>query len=158
MPHNLFSHWTTPSNIRNHPYTAIAVVALTAMMIGAVAKHDSEWSDVYVGAGRLLREGHDFYRDIRPYTYPPFSALVSLPFSYLRDRLARTIWYPISAACALDLITTAWKLSGGPPLQHNDHPAPFREHLAFLLGNLFALQFVLGALAHLQTDLLIGAL
>jgi len=158
MPHNLFPHRTNPSTILHRPYTAIAIIALTAMMIGAVLKHDSEWSDVYVGAGRLLHQGHDFYREIRPYTYPPFSALVSLPFSYLPDRLARTIWYPISAACALYLIATAWKLSGGPPLQREGQPAPFREHLAFLLGNIFALQFVLGALAHLQTDLLIGAL
>src|SRR5690242_2913369 len=103
MHHNPSRRRIDASSVLTHPYTCVAVIALAVMMIGAVARHDSSWSDVYVGAGRLLRDGHDYYREIRPYTYPPFSALVSLPFSYLPDRLARAIWYPVCAACALYL-------------------------------------------------------
>lgn len=143
-----------------HPYSAVTLLTLAVLGIGAIGKQGSAWNSVQVGAARLLVRGQDFYAQITNFTYPPFSALISIPFVPLSPRVARGLWYLICIASLIYLIRKAWRLAGGPPLEpgENRPAAPLREQAAFLLGNLVALQFALNALSHLQSDLLIGAL
>lgn len=137
-------------------------MVLVSMGIGAVTKRGSVWNEVLVGASRLLLAGQDFYRQLPAFTYPPFTALVMMPFTVLPPRLARGIWYVVCAASLLWMVATAWRLAGGPPVELDERRhrlgAPPREWIAFVLGHAVALQFALNALTHLQTDLLIGAM
>jgi hypothetical protein len=141
----------------NHPYTAVSVVFFVALGIVSVGRHSSEWDAVYVAAARLLWQGRDIYRDCPAFTYPPFSALLMMPFLALPAHLGRAIWYAISVVSLIYVVKTAWRLAGGRPVEPLT-PIPGREQLAFIIGQLCALQFALNALTHLQTDLLIAAL
>lgn len=145
-----------------HPYSIACAVALVTMGIGAVTKHNSAWDEVPLAAARLLLDGQDFYSQIPAFTYPPFTALVMVPFTAVAPRLGRGVWYVACAVSLLWMIAAAWRLAGGPPVEPDERRrrpgAPPREWVAFLLGHAVALQFALNALTHLQTDLLIGAM
>lgn len=150
--------------VLSHPYSVAAMILLLVMGIGAVARKDTAdgpaWNRVYVGSARMLLHGGDFYRQISGYAYPPFSALINIPFAPMPPKVARGLWYVISAASLIYLIVKSWQIAGGPPVEPGGrHPgAGPAEQVAFLLGNALALQFALNALTHLQTDLLIAAL
>ena len=145
---------------RIHPYTTVSLVALVTMGIGAVLKHSSEWDTVYVGAASVLRQGKDIYRDLIGYTYPPFSAWAMMPFTLVPIRLARGVWFAISAVCLIYLIKSAWRLSGGGRVEPLSNPIAGRprEQIAFLIGHAIALQLTLNGLTHLQPDILIAAM
>lgn len=138
----------------------VAVIALVIMGIFAVAKRSSEWDETYIGAANALRHGKDIYKDLSTYTYPPFSAWVMTPFTFLPIRVARGIWFCVLSLCLVYFIRTAWRLSGGPPVQLLAPPGPQGpgEQIAFLLGHVCALQLTLNALTHCQTDVPIAAL
>jgi len=130
------------------------------MGIGAVLKKGSAWNSIQVGAASLLLHGKDFYHQIGGFTYPPFDAFFATPFALMNARLARSAWYIISVISLVYLVRKSWQLAGGPPVEPGKGrpAAPPREQIAFLLGNLIAVQFALNALSHLQSDLLIAAL
>lgn len=130
------------------------------MGFGATFKHQSAWDRTGPGVSMMLREGRDFYAIEKTFTYPPFQAWLNIPLTWMPLRPARAIWYILSAACLVYMIWESWQLAGGPrlePLGEYADAKP-REHWAFVLGLICALQFALNSLTHLQTDLLIGAL
>lgn len=147
-------------HILTHPYATVTLVGLTIMGIGAVGKHSSEWDETYVRAAKLLLSGGDMYRDFIGYVYPPFSAWVTIPFTVFPPRVARAIWYVISALCLIYIVKTSWRLAGGPRLEPADRApaASGGEQIAFLIAQVCVLQLALNALTHLQPDLLIAAL
>lgn len=142
-------------------YSISTVLVLGAFAIGAVLRMHSEWTEVYIEAARSLLHGGDIYTDVHDFTYPPFSAFSMVPFAPLNPFLARGLWYLCCVISILYLTTKSWRLSGGPRVEAGkDHPAaPSREQIAFLLGHaVVLLPFLLNALSHLQTDILIAAL
>ncbi len=104
-------------HILAHPYTAVSLVALTIMGIVAVGKHTSEWDETYLVAAKSLLRGGDMYRDFIGYVYPPFSAWLMIPFTVFPPRVARAIWYVISALCLVYIVKSSWRMAGGPPLE-----------------------------------------
>ncbi|HEX5242342.1 MAG TPA: glycosyltransferase family 87 protein [Tepidisphaeraceae bacterium] len=147
-------------SILRHPYSIALALALIIMGFGATFKHQSAWDRTGPGVSMMLREGLDFYAIEKTFTYPPFQAWLNIPLTWMPLRPARAIWFILSAACLVYMIWESWRLAGGPRLEplgeHGD--AKPREHWAFVLGLVCALQFALNSLTHLQTDLLIGAL
>lgn len=143
-----------------HPYSAVLAVVLIIMGLGATFKHQSAWDKTGPGVSMLLRQGLDFYAIEKTFTYPPFQAWLNIPLTWLPLRPARAIWFILSAACLIYMIWESWRLAGGPRLEPVGEfaDAKPREHWAFLLGLVCALQFALNSLTHLQSDLVIGAL
>jgi hypothetical protein len=146
--------------ITTHPFTALLTVVLVIMGIVSVGRHSTEWDQVYVGAARVLLAGKNIYRDLLGFTYPPFPAWLTIPFTWLPPRVARGLWFSINAVSLVYLLKSSWRLSGGPRLEpgRGAAPVPGREVVASLIGHVIALQFALNALTHLQPDLLIAAM
>ena len=146
--------------VLRHPYSIALALALIIMGLGATLKHQSAWDRTGPGVSMMLREGVDFYAREKTFTYPPFQAWLNIFFTWLPLRPARAIWFIISAACLIYMIWESWRLAGGPRLEPLGEfaDAKPREHWAFILGLVCALQFALNSLTHLQSDLVIGAL
>ncbi|MDB5290675.1 MAG: hypothetical protein JWL69_1916, partial [Phycisphaerales bacterium] len=147
-------------HLLTHPYTAITIIVLFAMGVGAALKKSSEWNEVPLGAAKMLLEGRDIYKEMSAYTYPPFTAWVTIPFTLLPGTAARTVWYVICAGSLVYTVRKSWQLAGGPRLEPIGSPdaARSRDHWAFLLGHAVALQLALNGVTHLQSDTLIAAL
>ena len=128
--------------ISSRPYTVFCLIALFAMGLAAVAKHTSEWNETYVRAAERLVHGGDMYRDFLGYVYPPFSAFITVPFVPLPPRLARGIWYVISAASLVFVARASWRIAGGPRLEADpgESPAKTSEQIAFLISQAIVLQ------------------
>jgi Glycosyltransferase family 87 len=139
----------------HHPYFAAAFPVVIAFSIGFCHRTDSEWDYVYVVAANHLRQGVDIYTDGN--SYPPFAALIAVPFSYLSPSINRFTWLVVNLACLAVMVRGAWSLAGGSQLQ-GPRPAPFVEHVAAVLGFLCGVSYLQNSLAHQQTDVVIGAL
>jgi hypothetical protein len=144
---------------RARPYTLLAVLFFGASAIPFQVRHDSEWDEVYVRAARHLLAGQHLYippAESAGYVYPPFSALLAIPFTWLPHGAARAIWYALNVLCIIGLIGWAWRLSGGQKLEEGG--VGWREHLVMVLGLVCASRYIMDCLAHQQVDLVVGAL
>jgi hypothetical protein len=141
--------------LRRRPYTVAAVVGFLAMGITFCLRKDSEWDAVFVRAAVHLWAGEDIYQNA--YMYPPFLAWACLPFAWLPVGLGRMLWFAINVTCAMGLIRYAWRLAGGGRLEGNAK-APFTEHRAAILGVLCGIPYIENCFAHMQTDVVLGAL
>ena len=145
------------SLLLKRPLLIATVVLLIVLCAQALLKHQSEWLDVYVRAGMQLWRGENFYAEGSPYFYPPFAALLASPFGALPGWLARLVLFAINAVALIVAFAGAWRIAGGMPLRG----LPLTEKgewLAFGAGVACSLAYTLNALAHQQTDVLIGAL
>ncbi len=167
MPHQSPAPVISPENasritwhkwIARYPYTAAAVVLFISQAFPPMLRHHNEWTEVYVAASQDLLAGRNFLAEAHGYSYPPFLTMVSLPFTLMPPALSVLIFYAISVACFVYVVKSAWSLSGGGRLQGAGERAPSGEHLLFLLALFCAGRFLLDALNHMQTDLLIAAL
>jgi hypothetical protein len=130
-------------------------VLLAALAVPFVTRSRAEWDTVFVATTRHLLAGEDIYDQPHGYTYPPFQAVFAAPVAGLPRAAHRAAWFAVNAACLVYLLRTAWRLAGGGPLRwRRDHP----EHLALWLGLGVGLGFLLNALSHLQTDVVLAAL
>lgn len=136
--------------------TAGSLLAVV-LAIQAVAKSASEWDDVYVQAARTLAQGGDIYAAGSSYLYPPFAAFAALPFAPLPRLPLRLAWFAVNLVCAVGLIRLSWSLSGGgrlDKLAFSDRG----EWTVLTLGLVYGATFLLNALAHQQTDIVIAFL
>jgi hypothetical protein len=141
--------------VRAHPYAVLAVLFFIVFAFPFQHRKDSEWESVYVRAAQHLRAGSDFYLAQIAYLYPPFTACLALPFTYLLQPVGRAVWYLINVASLAVLLYSAWRLAGGgQPRAGNER----KEHLVCMLGLACAFRYALDCLSHQQTDLVIGAL
>jgi hypothetical protein len=142
-----------------NPYVVFFSVLGVAMSGAAWHRKASEWVLVFLPASRRLLRGEDFYLPKDLFVYPPFTALVGLPFALLGDRLGSCAWYVVNYACLVAIIGIAWRLSGGhrrPSIRRED-AIPVAEHVVFFIGCAVAIRYLLNAISHTQTDLVIGA-
>jgi hypothetical protein len=133
-------------------------VALVAVLIVAAVpfclRKPADWDDVYVPAAERLRGGEDIFQ--RAFVYPPASALLGVPFTYLPRMASLFLWYGISATALVVLVHGAWRLAGGG--RFPGPTVPRREHLVLVAGCLFGLPFAFDCFGNRQTDLLVSAL
>lgn len=143
--------------IREHPYAFMGILVFVALLIPFCRRAHTEWEEVYVRTAAHLLAGRDIYRQTDGYLYPPFTAWLAIPWTFQPRLLGRLTWYGINVFCMVSMFRAAWRISGGGSLQGAAANDP-REHLICLLGGACGLWYSFHAMAHQQTDLLIGAL
>jgi alpha-1,2-mannosyltransferase len=151
----------------NHPFTVAASLYLAFNCVPFMGRRDfTEWDHVFVLAARHLRAGLDFYQltpegQDHPYSYPPFWAMLAVPFTFLPRFVARFVWYLINVLAVVLLWRWSWRASGGSKLEANaSQPTLSRksQYLICILGLACGMRFVQDNLDHQQVDLVIGAI
>jgi Glycosyltransferase family 87 len=140
--------------IRTHFYQIATVLFLTILGVGFFNKpdEDSEWEVVNVRAAARLRGGEEVYNHREGFLYPPFAALIALPFTELSPLPMRAAWFAVNAIALILLVHFAWKIASGGGVSTRT------EALAWWLGLACGLRYAIDCLAHQQTDVVIGAL
>jgi len=147
--------WTLAAQ---YPYTAAATVLFISQAFPPLFRVRTEWAEVFMSASRNFLAGQDFLTKDQGYVYPPFFAMLSAPFTILPQALSQFLFYLISVACLVYVVKTSWSMSGGGKLQGPGVKAASAEHAVFLVALFFAGRFLLNALSHMQTDLVLAAL
>lgn len=136
--------------------TVILLIICAIQFISIVRKGETEFEWVYVRSARHLLAGHDVYNPpgapFKAFTYPPFMAVLAVPYAYLPKPTERWLWYLTNVACFVVLWRAAWNLSGGE--NSGSRPEQWIAGLGFTCGLLYALS----NLDHQQTDLVVSAL
>jgi hypothetical protein len=145
------------------PFAVAFVVGAVAMAILVLPKGMTEFEWAYVFSARNLLAGRGLYqlkvRPFRAYTYPPFMAMLSIPFALMPSVVERVSWFLVNVACFAFIWRGTWKLIGGGKIQFTRGRAVnIGQHIVALVGLGCALPYLQSALAHQQTDLLIIAL
>lgn len=140
-----------------YPVITLCVPAFLGLATQPLVRCCSEFMNVYVGSARVLLDGGDIYTAGHGYAYPPLAALLAVPFVVLPESLARLAWYFVNVGAMLSLLHAAWNMAGGKPLGSLRATAR-REWFAFGLGLVWLAPYLLNALAHEQTDVVIAAL
>lgn len=141
-----------------HPYTVLLLIYLVATTVQAGFRVHTEWREVYLPAAASLMAGQEIHGGIGGYTYPPFMAMLTIPFTILPQWLSQLVWYAICCVCLAYFGRESWYWSGGGRLQGEQGIRSRGEHAIFLIACLCGAHLVFNALSHLQTDLLIAAL
>jgi hypothetical protein len=163
--------------LASHPFTAAACIYIlyNAIRFMQITKF-SEWNDVYVLAAARLRAGLDIYLLVpgnqdHAYSYPPFQALLAIPFTFLPRFAAQFAWLLINILCLILFWRWTWRISGGKKIEQSSDgklkgelkgTVPFNsrksEIFICILGLLCGMRFVQECFDHQQTDLFIGVL
>jgi hypothetical protein len=138
------------------PIVAVTTPLVIGLGVQAAFKDSSEWLEVFVRAARVFFAGGDIYR-ASSYFYPPFTALLVVPFVSLPDVASRLAWFAINVGCIAGMMQSAWLLAGGSTLPAIG-PAKKRESFIAAIGIICSATYVLNALAHQQIDLVIDFL
>ena len=128
---------------------AAFVIFIVAIGLISWLQKPKDWEHVYLPAGIHLRAGENIFRE--GYVYPPFQALVAVPFSWLSPQVGRALWACSNAVAAALLFVAAWRLSGG---RNFFDPGEF---YILILGLTTAVGFVFDAITNAQTDVIIAA-
>jgi hypothetical protein len=144
------------SNLVLWLYIATGVVCL-GVCIAAAGRRQLEWTNVYVPAGARLLSSENLYLAGDPFCYPPFSAVVAVPFVWLPMWISNMVFQLVSFAAMILFIRASWQLSGGGRFPEERDKFQ-REIWIAILALLCAFRFSSNALAHGQSDLLIGLL
>ena len=142
---------------RISPYALLACVLVLAIAPRFIFAKQSEWQQVYVDTSRQLRDGQSIYGPGQPYVYPPFMAAAGTPFSFLAEQWSRALWLIINAVALLICVQSAWRLGGGGR-RLPGWDSPRSEHAIVWLGLACGGYYLIDALSHQQTDLVIAAL
>jgi Glycosyltransferase family 87 len=124
---------------------------------------NSEWDQVFVYSASLLVHGGDIYAPginqfqlNHPFTYPPFTAVLGIPFVFLPHLLSRLGWFVVQAVALTTLWILSWRISGGKALNRGRGHAI--EGMICVLGLIAGMRYIQGAFGHQQSDILIDAL
>jgi hypothetical protein len=157
---NSFIRWVT-----DNPFLIAGAVYLLVngidLLFARAAK--SEWEQVFVYAANVLIHHGDLYGPginqfqlNHPFTYPPFHALLAIPFTFLPQLASRLGWLIVQCGSLIVLWILSWKISGGRPL--NRGKWTITEAAICILGLLAGIRYIQGAFGHQQSDILIDAL
>jgi hypothetical protein len=124
---------------------------------------NSEWDQVFVYSSSVLVHGGDIYAPginqfqlNHPFTYPPFTALLAIPFILLPHILSRLGFFLIQAVSLTILWILSWRISGGKKLNRGRWTAT--ESIICILGLSAGMRYIQGVFGHQQSDILIDAL
>src|SRR5438552_18780774 len=85
-------------------YGIILFVIGVCMAVPVWRHKGVDWGGVFVPAGARLVHGQDFYSWREGFVYPPASALLAAPFSFLNARVSSMLWYAISFGCLVGML------------------------------------------------------
>jgi Glycosyltransferase family 87 len=146
-------HDRLPAWLRHHPIAVATAVVLMVLFLQVLLRPWSEWDLIYVPAGRHLWSGADIFTG--GYTYPPFMALLTIPFGFLPTWLSRTLYFLMSALATVVLVRAAWRAAGGASFHQESWPRG--EWYAFVLGLVCGAPYILNSFSAQQTDVMIAA-
>ncbi len=141
-------------NLPRYPYTLIIGTILVVSAVAVCSIAGRLGFSLTSPAAKHLWQGHSIYGHNDGYIYPPFPALVALPFSFFPQSIDHLLWFLVSAASLCLVMRWSWTISGGKQLEGENILNP-RENLIFLLGLFPGFLYGLNCLSHSQTDLLI---
>ena len=150
--------------ITENPFLIAAAVYLVGNGIQLLFARaaSSEWEQVFVYSANVLIHGGDIYAPginqfqlNHPFTYPPFHALLAIPFTFLPQFLSRLGWFIVQIFALTALWKLGWKISGGRPLTRGRWN--ITEAAICILGLLAGMRYIQGAFGHQQSDILIDA-
>jgi len=171
IPHPTFSQRLRQWIVAN-PFLFVGVIYLLGNGLQLVFSRSdtSEWDQVFVRAARQLIDKGDIYsvpvvtstrpspelfQLLHPFTYPPFQAIIAIPFTFLPHLLSRMGWFLVQVVALTTLWKLSWKITGGRPLNGGRWtPA---EAAICVLGLIAGMRYVQGAFGHQQSDILIDA-
>ena len=130
------------------------VLGLLAMPV--YVRGTGDWEDVYLSAAQRLHNRGELFELRTGYVYPPFGAMVAVPFTFMSRSAGLFAWAALNSLAVVVVLVGAWRLSGGRALPGRVGTTK-ADYAAFWLGGLAAFGFMLDAAANWQTDLLIGA-
>ena len=145
------------------PAVRAVCLALLAILVASAARNIKEEGDFrgYLEVGELVLQGRDIYAEARPdvNTWPPFYALVCVPFALLARPsvyLARGVWLLLNAGLLYAVVRIGVALVYRRPVTLGDRPGGISVASLAVLGPLLLTsRFFLGTLDRLQINLLI---
>jgi hypothetical protein len=137
-------------------YRGLVAGFLVALVAPILVRKPGDWELVYVAAADRLRAGGDVFAWGTGYVYPPFGALLAVPFAVLPPLPGKLAWAAVNAVAGFVLLRGAWRLSGGAGLP-GDPGTGRADHLAFWLAAACAGGYILDVVGNRQTDLVIVA-
>jgi Glycosyltransferase family 87 len=143
--------------VQRRPLSILALLYFSGMALPFILKPRAEWELVFLDAAEEMAAGQPLYTAHDGFVYPPFAAWVVMPFTFMPQLASRIAWYAINVLCMVCMFRWAWRLSGGGDLKSTATWPP-REYVIAVMGTLSGGWFASNALAHHQTDLVIGAL
>jgi hypothetical protein len=116
---------------------------------------EGEWRRCFLRAANRLQARQIIHRpdEVNTYAYPPAMAMLAVPLAKLPFRWSLGVWYLVNAAAMVGTVTCAWRLAGGPGLNHLSRP----WGQVFWLGLLLASRFLVAPLENQQFDVVITA-
>jgi hypothetical protein len=176
-PANSIPHPTFLQRIRQwliaNPFLFVGAIYLlgNGAQLIFLRSDSSEWDQVFVRAARQLIDNGDIYavpvvtsklpsaelfQLLHPFTYPPFQAIIAIPFTFLPHLLSRIGWFLVQVVALTTLWKLSWKITGGRMLNRGRW-TPI-EAVICILGLSAGLRYIQGAFGHQQTDIVIDAL
>jgi len=131
---------------------AIGLVVAIAMGIQFVGR-PGEWDGVYVDAAGKLIGGGDIYARGSGFLYPPFPAVLAIPFTFLGVPAQRGVWFVVNVVCLVLAFRWSWIVGGG-----RTAPVNAGGFVAALFATIIGGTYALNAMAHQQTDVVIAFL
>ncbi|MGD0541773.1 MAG: glycosyltransferase family 87 protein [Tepidisphaeraceae bacterium] len=176
-PANSIPHLTPTRRLRQwiiaNPFLFVAIIYLLGNGVQFIFSHQdsSEWEQVFVRAARQLIDKGDIYATpvvtstrpspelfqlLHPFTYPPFQAIIAIPFAFLPPLLSRIGWFLVQVAALAALWQLSWRITGGHRLNRGRWTGA--EAAICILGLSAGMRYVQGAFGHQQSDILIDGL
>jgi hypothetical protein len=129
---------------------ALTIVGLVVIALAFVmTRRHGEWEGVYVDAAAKLIRGDDIYAPGSAFAYPPFPAVLAIPFTPMGVPWQRLLWYLANIVCLVFIFRWSWIVGGG-----RSAPANASGITAAILAALCGF-YALNTLAHQQTDIVI---
>jgi hypothetical protein len=137
----------------------VVAVALFALLYGIKASRKEGDLDVYRHAAEHLLEGSRIYRnEPDAFPYPPFCALLFVPFTFVGVREARIALYLIDLAAIAVMVRSVRSVTAGHASRDGPPVRPWlTPDTATALGVLLTARFILSAIDNQQSDLLLVA-
>jgi hypothetical protein len=134
------------------PWILVGIVTVVSSAQFLTRRY-SEWESVYVPTAQRLADGSPLYLEGDPYLYPPFVAVLALPWTAVPAWLGRLVWFAVSAWSVAVVVGLGWRIAGGTAQETTP-----RDWLTWALGLACGGLYLQNSWAHQQTDLLLLAL
>jgi len=153
-----------PTSIWLRRLDVLAPIVAVAVFIGIGVKFlqfrtKSDWDDVYLRAATYIADQGPLYTEFELYTYPPFMAWLSIPFTMLPPVPSRLLWFAVNVFCFVGMIRLAWRWAYPAGSERGLPDAELWKRWAvFAFGLLLGGRAMTNSMLHHQTDLVVGFL
>jgi hypothetical protein len=119
----------------------------------------SDWDDVYLRAATYIADQGPLYIEFKLYTYPPFMAWLSIPFTMLPPVPSRLLWFAVNVFCFVGMVRIAWRWAYPADSERDLSDADrWKRWAVFAFGLLLGGRAMTNCMLHHQTDLVVGFL